>query len=144
MRIALFLFLFVSLFTNLIHAQKVIIKVVVKDIAHKGGNLNIGVFNTEPAFQSKQEPFAGASIAVADTSKIKTTFELPFGIYAIAVYHDENSNNQLNKKKLGIPEEGVGFSGTLKSKFRPPKFEECSFHLTNDTTISISLKYPGD
>ena len=136
------MFLFVSLFTHLVHAQKVIITVVVKDIALKGGNMNIGIFDTEPAFQSKQEPFAGASIAVADTSKIKTTFELPFGTYAIAVYHDENGDNQLNKKKLGVPEEGVGFSGKHTSKIRPPKFEEASFHLKNDTTIHIALRYP--
>jgi len=142
MRITLFLFLFVFLFTNFIHAQKVTVTVVVEDITFESGSVNIGIFDTDSTFQSKQEPYAEASASVSDTSNIKAIIELPPGIYAIAVYHDENEDNQLNKKKMGIPEEGVGFSGTIKSKIRPPKFKEASFHLKNDTTIYIALRYP--
>ncbi len=113
-----------------------------EDITFESGSVNIGIFDTDSAFQSKQEPFVKASASVSDTSKIKAIIELPSGIYAIAVYHDENEDNQLNKKKMGIPEEGVGFSGTIKSKIRQPKFEEASFQLKNDTTIHITLRYP--
>ena len=63
------------------------------------------------------------------------------GMYAIAIYHDENSDRQLNTKKLGVPSEGVGFSGELKSKLKPPDFKEASFMLHRDTTIYIRMRY---
>mgnify|MGYP001340022858 CR=1 FL=1 len=35
---------------------------------------------------------------------------LPAGVYAIKLYHDENSNNECDMNLLGIPTEKFGFS----------------------------------
>jgi len=62
-------------------------------------------------------------------------------VYAIAVYHDENSDGKLNTAKLGIPTEGVSFSGISGKVTRPPKFDDCSFELKNDTTVVVKMYY---
>lgn len=54
---------------------------------------------------------------------------VPPGRYAIAVFHDENSNRNLDKF-AGIPKEGFAFSRNPSIKFRPPRFEEVAVDLT--------------
>jgi uncharacterized protein (DUF2141 family) len=51
---------------------------------------------------------------------------VPSGDYAIALIHDENSNNKLDTS-LGIPREGFGFSRNPAIRFGPPKFAEARF-----------------
>lgn len=118
------------------------ITIFVEELTSKSGIVNIGVFNSEQSYQTKTLPVAEASVEVITDNKISTCINLPEGKYAIAVFHDENGDNQLNTKKLGIPTEGVGFSGRLKSKIRAPKFNEALFHLQRDTAVHIVLKYP--
>ena len=49
------------------------------------------------------------------------------GTYAIAVFHDENSNGRLDTKFLGISREGVGASNNARGHFGPPSFHDASF-----------------
>jgi uncharacterized protein (DUF2141 family) len=43
---------------------------------------------------------------------------------AIAVYHDENNDGQLNRNRLGIPTERYGFSRNARGLTGPPGFEQ--------------------
>lgn len=64
------------------------------------------------------------------------------GLYAIATFHDENSDGILNRGFLGIPREGFGFSGNPLILMGPPKFQEAAIRVDGDrTTIQIQLKY---
>jgi len=47
---------------------------------------------------------------------------VPPGRYAIALFHDENSNNRLDTT-LMIPREGYGFSRDAPIRFGPPRFD---------------------
>ncbi|HEY2486192.1 MAG TPA: DUF2141 domain-containing protein [Candidatus Binataceae bacterium] len=78
--------------------------------------------------------FNGAEGFPADSSKaIKTTSgpihdgiaecdfdQVPAGEYAIAVYHEENSNGKLDRIFVGIPKEGVGVSNETAGTFDRP------------------------
>ena len=44
---------------------------------------------------------------------------LPSGDYGIAVYHDINSNNRMDKKYIVIPNEAYGFSNNARRVIRP-------------------------
>lgn len=46
---------------------------------------------------------------------------------AIAAYHDQNENGQLDKNILGLPMEKYGFSLGERSPRGPPKFEDAAF-----------------
>jgi uncharacterized protein (DUF2141 family) len=63
------------------------------------------------------------------------------GRYAIAIFHDENSNGKLDTNLLGIPREGVGASNNAKGRFGPPKFEDAAFQFAGgrlDLKITVS------
>lgn len=70
----------------------------------------------------KSDPAALRSSAPASTHRLHLD-HVPPGRYAIAVFHDENSNRNLDKF-AGIPKEGFAFSRNPSIKFRAPRFEE--------------------
>jgi len=66
---------------------------------------------------------------------------LPTGDYALAVIHDENSNNKLDTM-LGIPREGFGFSRNPTITFGPPRFSAARFQLGADANRQqVRMKY---
>ena len=116
--------------------------VEVHGINSQEGRLMIGLFNSEDDFRSKSNPVFTETINPSD-SVVRCYFkDLPSGSFALAVFHDANNDETLNTKKLGIPVEGVGFSGTSQKSLRPPKYEEALFKFFNDTTIAVHLTYP--
>ena len=62
------------------------------------------------------------------------------GIYAIAVVHDENGNNKLDKA-IFLPKEGFGFSRNPTITVGPPSFKSASFAVSGDMRQSIKMKY---
>lgn len=64
------------------------------------------------------------------------------GTYAVAVFHDENSNGKLDTKFMGIPREGVGASNNAKGHFGPPKFDAAAFRFSGGRMeIKIQIDY---
>ena len=62
------------------------------------------------------------------------------GTYAIAVLHDLNESNSLDKNRLGIPKEPLGFSNGVRIRFRAPTFDEAKFeHDGTAKTLEISV-----
>jgi uncharacterized protein (DUF2141 family) len=66
---------------------------------------------------------------------------LPRGGYAVAVIHDENSNNRLDTF-AGIPREGFGFSRNPAIRFGPPRFAAARFMLDSDAEAQqVQMRY---
>src|SRR5215472_5550926 len=75
----------------------------------------------------------GAQVVFAD---------LPAGVYAVSVFHDENMNQKLDKNFVGVPKEGYGASNNPKKKMGPPNFDETRFQLgVADQSVEIKLMY---
>jgi len=53
--------------------------------------------------------------------------DLPYGNYAISLYHDENNNGKIDTNFMKIPKEPYGFSNNARGIFGPPSFEESRF-----------------
>lgn len=62
------------------------------------------------------------------------------GTYAIAVVHDENSNNKMDTA-IFLPKEGFGFSRNPTITVGPPSFKSASFAVAGDMRQSIRMKY---
>ena len=67
---------------------------------------------------------------------------VPPGIYAVSVVHDENMNGKLDKNFLRIPSEGYGTSNNPGKKLRAPRFDEAEFvSKAADQTVGVKLVY---
>ncbi|MFQ5624920.1 MAG: DUF2141 domain-containing protein, partial [Paracoccaceae bacterium] len=68
--------------------------------------------------------------------------DLKPGTYAIAVYHDENENRELDRGFLGIPLEGFGFSNDSFIGFGAPDFADAAVTVPGKgTRITIHMIY---
>lgn len=83
----------------------------------------------------EQDPDA-VTRTIAAASPETAVGQLPPGIYAIALFHDENSNRKLDKF-MGVPREGFGFSRNPVVRFGPPKFEQVDIKLESGLTRQL-------
>ena len=64
------------------------------------------------------------------------------GYYAVALFHDENSNHHFDTTLLGIPDEGYGFSNNPTLYFGLPSLSRVRFAVhPGDNPIAILMKY---
>ena len=138
----LLLAIVIMMFATSVFAQSGTIVVTIKGIENNTGNIKIGLYNSESTFPTYGEHFKGAELK-ADKSGVSYTFEnIPAGTYAVAVWHDENDNKEMDKNFFGSPSESYGFSGNIYGSFGPPDFDEVSFKVISNkkTTINIDIE----
>lgn len=128
---------------GVLHSQekpKTLIQLEVTGIKSTIGFIQIAVFKSDTDFD--KDIFIKV-IAVPASSEVQVSIpNLEVGKYAIAVYHDENKNQKLDKNFVGIPKEGYGFSNNAVGKLGPPKFSETSFSLESQLKkMSIRMIY---
>lgn len=64
------------------------------------------------------------------------------GTYAIAIAHDENNNDRMDRALLLMPKEGYGFSRDAKVVMGPPRFKSASFTVGSEPlNQTIKMRY---
>jgi len=107
------------------------------------GEVRVALFKSETGFPDKPEKAYRRIKAEIKHKKSEIHFNsLRFGVYAICIFHDENSNGKLDTNWMGIPTEGYGFSNNAKAFMGPPSFEDAKFELNSDRmNMRIKLQY---
>ena len=113
--------------------------VTITDIRAAQGSLMVSLVDSDAAWNSQAKPVAARKVP-AEKGEMQFKFsDLPAGLYAVQVMHDENDNNKLDANFLGIPSEGYGFSNN-PNVMRRATFDEARFELKTDATITIRLR----
>jgi uncharacterized protein (DUF2141 family) len=98
------------------------------------GDIKVGLFNSAESFTGKtKDKFGGAIIKIQNKKAQYVFSNVPYGEYAIKLFHDENGDDEINTNFLGIPTESYGFSNNAKALFGPPSFEKAKFIVSLDT-----------
>ncbi|MEO8926562.1 MAG: DUF2141 domain-containing protein [Caulobacteraceae bacterium] len=80
--------------------------------------------------------------AQAPTSRMCIWLPRGPGTYAVAVYHDANSNHRLDIGMFG-PTEAYGFSNNPRIMFAKPSFDSVKFQArAGETTVHVRLNHP--
>lgn len=88
----------------------------------------------------KSDPAALMQTAPAGAQRINFSGVAP-GAYALAIFHDANSNRKLDTF-MGIPREGFGFSRNPTIRYGAPRFDQVSFELAPGyTRTSVKVQY---
>jgi uncharacterized protein (DUF2141 family) len=120
-------------------SQQNTLTVQVTGVSSDVGNIMLAVYDNADGFLKKDKALLGVSTkAVIGMTELQIK-DLPEGEYALAIYHDENGNRELDTNWLGIPKEPIGFSNSKMKTFGPPGFDDCSFYFKADKEIQISL-----
>lgn len=89
----------------------------------------------------ENDPAATRRSVRADGTRSIRFANLPSGGYAVAIVHDENSNDRLDSF-AGIPREGIGFSRNPRFTFGPPAFSAARFMLASgEETQRVRMRY---
>ncbi len=62
------------------------------------------------------------------------------GIYAVAVFHDENGNGNLDRDWFGFPAERTAVSNNPKRHIHKPTFEEARFSMKDSFCVEIRFE----
>lgn len=130
-----------AFFVSMAYAQTGTISVEISGIDETKGLMSIGLYSDEKGFPDDGKEYKGTDVNVTGQTVVYTFKEVPFGTYAIAIFHDTNSNGKLDKNFLGIPKEGYAFSNNVFGTFGPPDFKDTSFELSGSKTIKIEMRY---
>ncbi len=93
--------------------------------ANDFGTIKIAIYENEETFNNPDLAFATNSLPLNDGEAI---WAVPVNrlpeMMSIAVYHDENQDEQLTLNRFGIPSERYGFSGNARGLAGPPAFKQ--------------------
>jgi uncharacterized protein (DUF2141 family) len=120
------------------------IHVQIPNIRNSIGTVDCALFDSPVGFPREvlRSAMTVMVLKVPDTQARCDFEDLPAGVYAIAVIHDENMNGKLDTNWLGIPKEGYGFSRDATGGLGPPLFSATSFQYDGQTlNLTISLNY---
>lgn len=115
------------------------INVTVSNFKNTDGYMSIGLYNKADDFPIEGKQYRKDYIKVNSKTVTYTFKNLPAGEYAIAVYHDKNSDHKCNRNMMGIPTERYGFSNNVKPVLSAPPFSKTKFNLVSSVDVSIRL-----
>jgi len=93
------------------------------------GEVLLAIFTDKEGYL-KDDKAIPLIVTASKKGSITTCVELDYGTYAISIFHDVNSNKELDVNALGIPVEPYGFSNKAPAPFGPPSFKKISFEFT--------------
>lgn len=65
------------------------------------------------------------------------------GVYAIAIYHDENGNQIIDRTGIGLPAEGYGFANNPSTLAGLPSFQSVRLSIPRSGLLTrVRIKYP--
>lgn len=120
-----------------------VIQVDVSGLRNDKGQVYCALYNSAADFPSNSaKAVSHAKSAIANDKAVCDFTGIAPGTYAVATFHDENSNGRLDTNPMGIPEEGVGASNDAKGNFGPPKFTDAAFQFKGGRLdIRINTQY---
>jgi len=122
-------------------SQNYDLTITIPNVKGTEGEIVIGLYNNKESFPLDDKQYKMVTI---DGNLFQGEYiikNLPGGEYAVALYHDKNSDKICNTNFLGFQKEGYGFSKNFRPKLSAPKFEDCKFELKENLAITIKLIY---
>ena len=116
------------------------IRILVSNIEEKRGTIHYGVYNNPKLFPDESGKFLGGSEEVSKVIEDGLLIDnLEESNYAIAIFHDKNSNDKFDTF-FSIPKEKFGFSNNARVFLGPPKFEDASIFVGQNSIVEIMIE----
>ena len=111
--------------TDSVKTGDLVLKVV--GIENDEGTIAVALSNSREDYESYDTVYLSANLSIKNNIAEHTFENLPYGEYAIKVYHDEDSDGEINRNFLGIPSEDYGFSNNASASFGPADYDDAKF-----------------
>jgi uncharacterized protein (DUF2141 family) len=121
------------------------VNVTVHGASNNNGVIRIALYNNKDAYAADKENTANGSfrkeaVSIKDKSAAYTFKDVPYGAYAIKLFHDEDNSGKFYTGMFGIPKVQYGFSNNAKGMMGPASYAKAMFTVKNaDTNMTIDL-----
>lgn len=117
------------------------LNIQVDGFRNKRGQVCLSLFASSKGFpDSKTNAVKAKCVKISDAPMVINLNNLKVGNYAVALFHDVNSDGKLNRNSLGIPTEEFGFSQNPTVITGVPKFSDSAVLVAGSTNIQIRLR----
>ena len=136
MKINFYLFIY-FLFLSDLKSAELVIKIL--NIEENNGLIHFAIYDKPEFFPENEGKKIGFKKKITELINDQVTItDLEESFYAVAIYHDKNSNDNFDTF-LSIPQEKFGFSNDAKVFFGPPSFDEAAFYLKKNQRLKIEI-----
>jgi len=109
------------------------------------GKVRIAIFNTKNTYTeddgSGDKAFQKVAATISGQRASCTFSAVPYGTYAIKLFHDEENSGKFLKNIFGIPKVQYGFSNNARGRFGPAAFEKAQFQVDKpEVKVEITAK----
>ena len=110
-------------------------------ISERRGVIRAALYNRKSGWLDIEQSVRARLQIVQGQIETLSFYGIPEGEYAVAVFHDVNSNNKMDRRWFVVPGEPFGFSNNTakKTSVGPPSYEKARFYLDEDKVILIQL-----
>jgi uncharacterized protein (DUF2141 family) len=116
------------------------ITVVATGAASERGTVLIQLANSAEDYRDDTGAFRFAEVKPEGGRATATFEDVPYGDYAVKVFHDENDNKKMDIGLRG-PKERYGFSNGARGTFGPPSYSDAKVALAGpELRLDIQLK----
>ena len=116
------------------------IRILVSNIEEKKGTIHYGVYNNPKLYPDESGKILGGFEEVSKVIEDGLLIDdLEESNYAIAIFHDKNSNDKFDTF-FSIPKEKFGFSNNARVFLGPPKFEDASIFVGQNSIVEIMIE----
>ena len=109
------------------------------------GVVRIALFNSKETYSASEfaadQAFKKDTVKITDKQADYIFDSVPFGTYAIKVFHDEDNSGKFVTGNFGIPKVQYGFSNNAHGMFGPAKFPAAKFNFDSvETKMTIKMQ----
>lgn len=123
-------------------AETCTLNVHVTGIRNQKGYLAALAYASSKGWPEGKDKASAKESATIRGSQATVSLDVPPGEYAVAVLHDENENQKLDRDFLGIPTEGFGFSNNPHVFLSAPSFKKAEVKVGCPVTnIHVKMIY---
>ena len=117
--------------------------VKVEGVEHTDGQMRFALFGAPEGFPS--DPATAEKVEtlqIEGSTVIWNAGEVPTGMWAVSVLHDEDGDGTMATDWMGRPDEGWGVTNDARGSFGPPSFEDAAIEVGKDgARVVIQLSY---
>jgi uncharacterized protein (DUF2141 family) len=120
------------------------LNVIAEGLRNSNGLLAVTLYEDKPSkfLVHHGSLYVGRVPAVAGMTRACIFVPKP-GVYALALYHDENADRSFDRTSIGFPAEGFGFSNNPPTLAGLPSFRSVRLGVPRaGLTTRVTMKYP--
>ena len=117
------------------------VQVTVSGFESEHGQVLIALFLDESGWPNDKGVAFGATVLpIRERQAVAEFKDVPAGAFAISVFHDEDSDHELDTGAFGIPSEHYGFSRGARGSFGPPSFDDARLDLAEGESKQVTIR----